>query len=112
MEKNLVLNEKQFAEFQQFCRDKGFDLSYYSNEIFGSQSEIENYQFEVPQVIKLRKSRFSYRGIPYDVAEWQKVAWTSKSSQIRDEFFIGLRNETDIQNEMLNSLNKRSYSRH
>jgi len=38
MEKNLVLKEKQFAEFQQFCREKGFDLSYYSNEISGSQS--------------------------------------------------------------------------
>jgi len=86
MKKNLVLNEKQFADFQQFCRDKGFDLSYYSNEISGSQSEIENYQFNGPQVIKLRKSRFTYRGTPYDVAEWQKVAWANRFSQIRNEF--------------------------
>jgi len=86
MEKTLALDEKQFAEFQQFCRDKGFDLSYYSNEISGSRSEIANYQFESPRVIKLRKRRFSYRGTPYDVAEWQRVAWANRFSQARNEF--------------------------
>jgi hypothetical protein len=89
MEKNLVLNEEQFVEFQQFCRDKGFDLSYYSDEISGSRSYIENHQFESPRVIKLRKSGFSYRGIPYGVAEWQKADWARRFSRIRDEFFSG-----------------------
>jgi hypothetical protein len=27
---NLVLSEAEFVEFKQYCREKGFDLSYFA----------------------------------------------------------------------------------
>ena len=84
---NLVLSEAEFDEFRQYCHDKGFDLSYFGPEILGSKEEIEHYQFSRPQVIKLRKRRFTFQGIPYDVAEWQQERWDSSLPQIQDEFF-------------------------
>ena len=87
MAENLVLSEAEFDEFKQYCREKGFDLSYFGPEILGSKEEIEHYQFSRPQVIKLRKRRFTFQGIPYDVAEWQQERWDSSLSQIQDEFF-------------------------
>jgi len=86
-EKNLVLMESEFAEFQEFCRNRGFDLSYYSGEVTGSKREIESYPFNGPRVVRLRKGLFAYRGVPYDVAEWQKNDWSHQFSRIRDEFF-------------------------
>jgi len=47
--KNLVLSERDFNDFQNFCREKGFDLSYFSSEISGSAKEIEQLQFSEPQ---------------------------------------------------------------
>ena len=85
--KNLVLSEAEFDEFKQYCHEKGFDLSCFGPEILGSTEEIEHYQFSRPQVIKLRKRRFTFQGIPYDVAEWQQERWDSSLPQIRDEFF-------------------------
>jgi len=85
--KNLVLSEAEFDEFKQYCHEKGFDLSYFGPEILGSKEEIEHYQFSRPQVIKLRKRRFTFQGIPYDVAEWQQERWDSSLPQIQDEFF-------------------------
>ena len=84
---NLVLSEAEFDEFKQYCHEKGFDLSYFGPEILGSKEEIEHYQFSRPQVIKLRKRRFTFQGIPYDVAEWQQERWDSRLPQIQDEFF-------------------------
>ena len=84
---NLVLSEAEFVEFKQYCREKGFDLSYFGPEILGSKEGIEHYQFSRPQVIKLRKRRFTFQGIPYDVAEWQQERWDSGLPQIQDEFF-------------------------
>ena len=84
---NLVLSEAEFDEFKQYCHEKGFDLSYFGPEILGSKEEIEHYQFSRPQVIKLRKRRFTFQGIPYDVAEWQQERWDSSLPQIQDEFF-------------------------
>ena len=71
---NLVLSEAEFDEFKQYCHEKGVDLSYFGPEILGSKEEIERYQFSSPQVMKLRKRRFTFQGIPYDVAEWLSVA--------------------------------------
>ena len=85
--KNLVLSEAEFVEFKQYCREKGFDLSYFGPEILGSKEEIERYQFSRSQVVKLRKRRFTFQGIPYDVAEWQQEKWDSSLPQIQDEFF-------------------------
>ena len=84
---NLVLSETEFVEFKQYCREKGFDLSYFGPEILGSKEEIERYQCDGPKVIKLRKRRFTFQGIPYDVAEWQQERWDSSLPQIQDEFF-------------------------
>ena len=88
MAKNLVLSEAEFVEFKQYCREKGFDLSYFGSEILGSKEEIEHCQFSRPQVIKLRKRRFTFQGIPYDVVEWQQERWDSSLPQIQDEFFL------------------------
>ena len=85
--KNLILSEAEFDEFKQYCHEKGFDLSYFGPEILGSKEEIEHYQFSRPQVIKLRKCRFTFQGIPDDVAEWQQERWGSSLAQIQDEFF-------------------------
>ena len=90
MAKNLVLSEAEFDEFKQYCREKGFDLSYFGSDISGSKEEIERYQFSIskPQVIKLRKRRFTFQGIPYDVAEWQQEKWASNLSEIQGEFLV------------------------
>ena len=86
MAKNVVLSEAEFDEFKQYCHDKGFDLSDFGPEILGSKEEIEHYQFSRPQVIKLRKRRFTFQGIPYDVAEWQQEKWASNLSEIQASF--------------------------
>ena len=86
MAENLVLSEAEFDEFRQYCHEKGFDLSYFGPEILGSKEEIGHYQFSTPQVIKLRKRRFTFQGIPYDVAEWQQEKWASNLSEIQSEF--------------------------
>ncbi len=83
---NIVLSEAEFAEFRQFCRGKGFDLSYFGPEISGSREEIERHHFDGPKVIKLSKRRFGFRGIPYDVAEWQREKWNASLPQLQDEF--------------------------
>ncbi len=87
MTENLVLPENEFTEFKQYCRERGFDLSYFSGEISGSKGEIEQHQFDSPQVIKLTKHRFTFRGVPYTVAEWQQEKWRSCFPEIREEFF-------------------------
>ena len=87
MSKNLVLLELEFDEFKQYCKEKGFDLSYISAEISGSREEIESYQFDSLKIIKLRKRRFSFQGIPYDVAEWQQKKWRTSFPEIRSDFF-------------------------
>jgi len=87
MTENLVLTESEFDEFRQYCRAKGFDLSYFSSDISGTKDEIEHYQFDRPKVIKLRKRRFGFEGIPYDVAEWQQESWLGFLPKLRDEFF-------------------------
>ena len=87
MAKNLVLSEAEFDDFQRYCREKGFDLSYFSGEISGSKEEMERHQFDSPKVIKFKRQRFSSKGIPYDVAEWQREKWDSSLPQIQDEFF-------------------------
>ena len=61
MAKNLVLSEAEFDEFKQYCHEKGVDLSYFGPEILGSKEDIEHYQFSRPQVIKLRKRRFTFQ---------------------------------------------------
>ena len=75
MAKNLVLSEAEFDEFKQYCHEKAFDLSYFGPDISGSKKEIERYQFDSSKVIKLKRSRFSFTGTPYDVAEWQQQKW-------------------------------------
>ena len=84
---NLVLSEVDFDRFRRFCHEKGFDLSYYSPEISGTKEEIERHHFDSPKVIKLRKRRFGFEGIPYDVAEWQQEDWRRILPELRDEFF-------------------------
>ena len=83
---NPVLSESEFDEFKQYCHEKGVDLSYFGPEILGSKEEIEHYQFSRPQVIKLRKRRFTFQGTPYDVAEWQEEKWDSNLSEIQSDF--------------------------
>ena len=87
MAKNLVLSEAEFVEFKQYCREKGFDLSYFGSDISGSKEEIERYQFDGLKVIKIKKRRFSFSGTPYDVAEWQQQKWLTDLPGLRDEFF-------------------------
>jgi hypothetical protein len=82
----LVLSEAEFVEFKQYCREKGFDLSYFSSDISGSEEEIERYQFDSPKVIKLKRRRFSFSGTPYDVAEWQQEKWASNLSEIQSDY--------------------------
>ncbi len=86
MAQNLVLSEAEFEEFRQYCRGKGFDLTYFSPEVSGSKEEIERYQFDTPKVIKLKKHRFSFSGTPYDVAEWQQQKWLTSLPGLRDDF--------------------------
>ena len=107
MAKNLILSEDEFDEFKQYCHEKGFDLSYFGPEILGSKEEIEHYQFSRPQVIKLRKSRFTFRGIPYDVAEWQQEKWDSSLPQIQYEFF-----KTGTQRVKVDSFSKKGRTGH
>ena len=87
MSKNLVLSEAEFVEFKQYCREKGFDLSYFGPDISGSKEEIERYQFDGPKVIKLKTCCCSFSGTPYDVAEWQHHKWLTSLPGLRDEFF-------------------------
>ena len=87
MAQNLLLSEAEFDEFRQYCRGKGFDLSYFGPDISGSKEEIERYQFDGPKVIKLKRRRFSFSGTPYDVAEWQQRKWLTSLPALRDEFF-------------------------
>ena len=88
IEQNLILSEAEFDEFQRYCREKGFDLSYYvfyfSNEISGSKRAIERHQFDEPKVIKLIKHGFEFIGIPYTVAEWQQDKWRSQFAEIKE----------------------------
>jgi hypothetical protein len=56
IEQNLILSETEFDEFQHYCHEKGFDLSYY-NSISGSEKEIQQQKFDEPAVIKLLKYR-------------------------------------------------------
>ena len=72
MTENTVLEEADFEKFRQYCRTRGLDLCYFCPEISGSKEEITCHKFDSPKVIKLRKRRFSFEGIPYDVAEWQQ----------------------------------------
>jgi len=87
MTENLILFEIKFDEFRRFCRERGFDLSYCSSGISGSKEEIAGHQFDSPKVIKLRKRRFGFMGIPYDVAEWQQESWRKNLPKLREEFF-------------------------
>lgn len=87
MTENLLLEEAEFEKFRQHCRSKGFDLSYYCSEISGSKEEITGHKFDGPKVIKLRKRRFGFAGIPYDVAEWQQESWRRNLPTLREEFF-------------------------
>ena len=87
MAKNVLLSEAEFDDFESYCRKKGVDLSYFSGEISGSKEEIEQHQFDGPQVIKLTRHRFTFRGVPYTVAEWQQEKWRSCLSEIQEEFF-------------------------
>jgi len=90
MTENLLLEEAEFEKFRKHCRTKGFDLSYYCSEISGSKEEIASHQFDSPKVIKLRKRRFGFAGIPYDVAEWQQENWRENLPKLRDEFLARL----------------------
>lgn len=83
---NLILSEIEFGTFQRYCREKGFDLSYFSSGILGSRQEIEQHQFDGFQVIKLVKRGFAYEGIPYAVAEWQQHDWRNHFLEIREGF--------------------------
>ena len=107
MAKNVLLSEAEFDDFQSYCRKKGFDLCYFSGEMLGSKEAIEQYQFSRPQVIKLRKRRFTFQGIPYDVAEWQQERWDSSLPQIQDEFF-----KKEIQRVKVDSFPRKGKSGH
>ena len=87
MAQNLLLSEAEFDEFRQYCRGKGFVLSYFGPDISGSREEIERYQFDGQKVIKLKRRRFSFIGTPYDIAEWQQQKWLTSFPGLRDEFF-------------------------
>lgn len=93
MADNLVLSESDFEEFRQYCRQRGFDLCYFSSEISGSRQEIANLQFGSPKVIKIIKRRFSLRGVPYDVAEYQQNEWKRAFPSIKEEFFRRVGND-------------------
>ena len=69
MAKNLLLSEAEFDDFQRYCREKGFDLAYFSSKISGSREEMEQHQFDDARVIKV----IGHQGVPYTVAEWQQV---------------------------------------
>jgi hypothetical protein len=105
--KNLVLSEVEFDEFQRFCRDKGFDLCYFGPEISGSKENIERHQFDRPKVIKFKRQRFTSKGIPYDVAEWQEERWDSSLPQIQDEFL-----KKGIQRVKVDSFSRRGKTGH
>jgi len=83
---NILFPEEDFEEFKSYCRREGFDLSYYSSEITGSLREIEKHRFGSPKVIKLKKKRFGYDGIPYSVSEWQQEQWHHRLADIVDKF--------------------------
>lgn len=87
MIRNVIMTESKFRDFQNYCCVKGFDLSYFSSEISGSEEEIEWYQFDLPKVIKIKRNGFWYQGVPYDVAVWQQQNWNSSFKQIVPEFF-------------------------
>ena len=87
IEQSLILSEAEFDEFQRYCREKGFDLSYYSSNISGSEKEIQQQKFDEPAVIKLIKHRFTSIGIPYTVAEWEQDRWHNQFKEIHREFF-------------------------
>ncbi|WP_324664213.1 hypothetical protein VLL09_04720 [Dehalococcoides mccartyi] len=87
MVENLVLSDTEFADFKRLCKEKDFDLSYFSGEISGSKEEIRTYRFDSPKVIKLKKLCFGFQGIPYDVAEFQQEKWSTSLPEIREEFF-------------------------
>ena len=110
---NLILSQAEFDEFKQHCREKGFDLSYFSAAISGSRKEIEQYQFESPKVIKLRKRLIGFEGTPYDVAEWQREKWIRTLQQIQEEFFKGRRKMTRVDSFQFGSIviNGRKYGR-
>lgn len=82
---NVVLPEAEFDAFQRFCRDKGFDLSYYGPEIDGGKVGV--YQSAGSKVIKVKRRRFSSVGVSYDVAEWQQEEWSTVLPRLKDEFF-------------------------
>lgn len=95
---NLVLTETEFVLFQRFSRDKGFDLSYFGLDISGSKKYIESQHFDVPKVIKIKRQRFDYAGVPYDVAEWQSEKWNATFSQLRLEFLNQQKGNLPAQN--------------
>ena len=84
---NLILSEIEFGNFQRYCREKRFDLSYFSSGILGSRKEIEQHQFDGFQVIKVVKRGFIHEGIPYTVAEWQQGEWRNQFLEIQEDFF-------------------------
>jgi len=108
---NLILSEVEFDEFKRHCREKGFDLSYFSAAISGSRKEIEQYKFESPKSIKLRKRLIGFEGTPYDVAEWQQEKWISVLPQIKEDFFRGRREMTRVDSFWFGSIviNGRKY---
>ena len=87
MTENMVLEEVDFEKFRQYSRTKGFDLCYFCPEISGSKEAITCHKFDSPKVIKLRKRRFSFEGIPYNVAEWQQESWHRSLPKLKEEFF-------------------------
>jgi hypothetical protein len=93
--RNLLIPEEYFEEFKLYCREAGFDLCYFSNEITGSLREIENYQFDKPCLIRLKKKRFGYCGIPYAVAKWQQAQWNCQLSDMVCDNIIEIHNEQD-----------------
>jgi hypothetical protein len=90
---NLILSETEFGDFQRYCREKGFDLSYFSSGILDSRKEIEQHQVDDFQVIKIIKHKFTYTGIPYSVAEWQQDKWRNQFLEIQEDF---IKNKTKI----------------
>ena len=87
IDNNLILTEIEFDDFQRYCREQGFDLSYFSSKISGTRKEIGQHQFDDFQVIKLIKHKFAYTGIPYSVAEWQTDKWRNQFAEIKGDFF-------------------------
>ena len=110
---NLILSQVEFDEFKRHCLEKGFDLSYFSAAISGSRKEIEEYQFDGPKVIKLRKRLIGFEGTPYDVAEWLHEKWISVLPQIQEEFFEGRGEITRVDSFWFGSIviNGRKYGR-